>query len=144
MSIRIDPTQFHQKGETDLLSVLTSSTRPHLVDKNGNSIDLPEPLFNLLVQVLQEMKKGNSIVMMPENEQFTTQAAANFLGVSRQYLVTLLEEGKIPFHKVGTHRRVHFKDLLEYQKQRDQKRTKALDEFYTGLDKSGLYDPTNQ
>lgn len=60
--------------------------------------------------------------MMPVDENFTTQAAANHLGVSRQHLVDLLEQGKMPFHRAGTHRRIAFKDLLEYEDKRDRAR----------------------
>lgn len=57
--------------------------------------------------------------LRPVEDTFTTQAAANFLGMSRQYFVTLLEAGQIPFHRVGTHRRVYFKDLRQYSQKRD-------------------------
>lgn len=140
MSIRIDATQINDEQEKMLQRFFSSSKKPYLADAEGNTIELPEPIFKLLVHVLQEVKKGNALVLMPENEQFTTQAAANFLGVSRQYFVTLLEDGKIPFHRVGTHRRVHLNDLLEYQNHRDKLRKSALDSFYIELDSQDLYN----
>lgn len=75
---------------------------------------------------------------MHENEAFTTQAAANFLGVSRQYFVRLLDEEKVPFHFVGTHRRVFFKDLLRYQKERSQFRRSRLDKMTEEVVDAGL------
>jgi hypothetical protein len=54
--------------------------------------------------------------------------------------VTLLENGEIPFHRVGSHRRVTFKDLLAYEKVRDAKRRKSLDSLFTKLHKEGYYD----
>ena len=62
------------------------------------------------------------------------------VGISRQYFVQLLEEGRIPFHKVGTHRRVHLRDLLEYRKQRDAGRRKMLDEIAQEAVADGVYD----
>lgn len=79
--------------------------------------------------------------MLHEEETFTTQAAANFLGMSRQFLVDLLEKGVIPHHRVGSHRRVYFKDLLEYQRIRDEERRKGLDRLFDQIDRAGLYDP---
>ncbi|MBD5778462.1 helix-turn-helix domain-containing protein [Pelagicoccus sp. NFK12] len=78
--------------------------------------------------------------MLPENETFTTKAAANYLGMSRQFLVNLLENGDLPFHKVGSHRRVTFKDLLAYEKERDSKRRGRLDALSEKIDEAGLYD----
>jgi excisionase family DNA binding protein len=72
------------------------------------------------------MAEHRAIVMIPEDETFTTQAAANYLGVSRQHLVDLLEAGHISFHKVGSHRRVYFRDLLVFEKQRDTERRERL------------------
>ena len=71
---------------------------------------------------------------------FTTQAAADFLGVSRQHLVDLLEQGELPFHKAGSHRRVYFKDLRAYAEQRDQARRKTLDEVFDKVTEAGKYD----
>ncbi|NJK93005.1 MAG: helix-turn-helix domain-containing protein [Blastochloris sp.] len=70
-----------------------------------------------------------------------TQAAANYLGMSRQFLVNLLEKGEIPFRKVGTHRRVAFRDLLAYEKKRDKKRRESMDRLTTDVMKAGLYFP---
>ena len=68
--------------------------------------------------------------MITEDETLTPQAAANFLGVSRQHFVDLLEEDEIDFHYVGTHRRVYFRDLKEYADKRDDKRKEILDELF--------------
>src|SRR5690625_6339288 len=84
----------------------------------------------MMVHVLEQMKQGRSITMMPEDKASTTQAAANFLGVSRQHLVNMLEDGKIPYHKVGSHRRVYFRDLKRYTDQRDINRRDALDNLF--------------
>jgi excisionase family DNA binding protein len=89
------------------------------------------------------MSERKAVVMLPEDEAFTTQAAANYLGVSRQHLVNLLEQKEIPHHKVGTHRRVSFKDLLLYEKKRDKTRREVLDKLTAEVEAAGLYDSTD-
>ena len=111
-----------------------------LIDSEGNQAHIPEALFAHFARLVRLMSERKAVVLVPEDETFTSQAAANYLGVSRQHLVDLLESGKIPHHKVGTHRRVTFKDLLAYERQRDQTRRAALDRLVAKVDAAGLYD----
>jgi excisionase family DNA binding protein len=60
--------------------------------------------------------------------------------VSRQFLVNILEEGKIPYHLVGTHRRIYAQDLLAYKSKRDQNRRTALRDLANKEAAEGLYD----
>lgn len=124
----------------DLVRFLSATGSPALVDEHGERLELPKPVFQQLLRVLKMMKEGRAIVMLPEEETFTTQAAANFLGVSRQHLVDLLEAEEIPFHRVGTHRRVYFKDLLAYERRRDTSRRQTLDKLMKQVDDAGLDD----
>ncbi len=137
---RIDPSLLSPAELDQLAELVIEEDRPALVGREGVRIDLPDPIFHHLVRVINMMREGKAIVLFPEEETFTTQAAANFLGMSRQFLVNLLEEGKIPFHRVGAHRRVYFRDLLAYQKQRDNKRHQALKQLAQSVDDEGLYN----
>ncbi len=88
--------------------------QPCLLGREGFKLALPDPIFHLLLQAVGSMRKGQTVLLISEDEMLTTQAAANYLGVSRPFLIGLLEGGKIPHHKVGSHRRVRLADLRVY------------------------------
>lgn len=64
-----------------------------------------------------------------EGVEYTTQQAADFLNVSRPYVIKLLNEGDIEFRQVGAHQRIRFQDLREYKTRDDLKRRQAADEL---------------
>lgn len=92
-------------------------------------ISIPASALRLLGEILTQMAKGNAVTLVPVHAELTTQQAADMLGVSRPFLVEQLEKGLLPFRKVGTHRRVLFKDLMEYKQTMDRKRLETLDEL---------------
>lgn len=137
---RIGPSDLSAEQLKSLFQVVEGGARPVLIGPNGQPIELPKALNDLFVAVVEAMKRKEAVFLMHENEAFTTQAAANFLGVSRQFVVRLLEEGKIPFHHVGTHRRVFFKDLVQFQHDRSRSRRAGLDKMTEEAVKAGVYD----
>ena len=102
------------------------------------SVAVPASAFRLLVEILNQMALGNSLTLIPVHAELTTQEAADQLSVSRPFFVKLLEEGKIPFHKVGTHRRVYFKDLMEYKSRAELERLKVLQELQKDAQENDL------
>ncbi len=102
-------------------------------------IPIPASALRLLCTIVAEMAKGNSVTLMPTHAELTTQQAAEFLNVSRPFLVGLLEQGRIPYRKVGTHRRVLFTDLMDYKKKTYELRQKALDELTDLTEELNLY-----
>lgn len=102
-------------------------------------VELPDTLAYVLRQAVHVLAQGEAVAVVPVQKELTTQQAADLLNVSRQYLVRLLDEGKIPFSRTGTHRRIAFSDLMDYKRVRDHKRRKGLAELTQMNQDLGLY-----
>ncbi len=104
-----------------------------------DALVVPREAAVLLAKVLGFLASGEGVTVVPDSAELTTQQAAEFLNVSRPYLIKLLESDQIPYRLVGTHRRVRFRDLREYKSRDDLDRRRAADEL-TGLSQElGLY-----
>ena len=93
---------------------------------NHESLQLPRKALTLLSTIISNMAAGKSMAIILADAAVGTQEAADYLDVSRPYVVRLLEKGKIPFSKVGTHRRIKVSDLVAYQKKMKATRKKHL------------------
>lgn len=141
---RLDPSEFNPRDQKSLerLNDLLVGVRgnPLLYVSGEEQIEIPAPLFKLLKRVAHSLREGKPIILIPETESLTTQAAADFLGVSRPYLIQLLNENKIAYHRVGTHRRIYLKDVHQFMRERDKARHDALDQLNDAVEKAGLYE----
>ena len=117
-----------------------------LLGPDGKTHILPPNLYSFLCQLLADLTSGKSITILQSNAELTTVEAAKMLSVSRQHLVQLLDNRKIPHHMVGTHRRIYARDLLVYKTGRDSARRATLDELARAEMADGLYDraPLNE
>lgn len=138
---RLDPSTVDREELDRLVAAFSEPGHVAVIDSKSHRTEIPEPIYQHLMRIIRIMREGQAVVMIPEAETFTTQAAANFLGVSRQFLVNLIESKQIPAFKVGSHRRIYFKDLLTYQQKRDSERSRVLDSLRDEIDEAGLYFP---
>ncbi len=81
-------------------------------------VPLPAAAVAQMLLILEAMAEQTPVSIIPFNAMLTTQQAADYLNVSRQYLVNKLQAGDMPFQMVGSHRRVKYSDLLIYEKER--------------------------
>jgi excisionase family DNA binding protein len=111
-----------------------------LVGPDGHARHLSHSLRSFLLELIGLLNEGKPAYIVRNQARLTTVEAAAMLGVSRQFLVNILEEGKIPYHLVGTHRRIYAQDLLAYKSKRDQNRRTALRDLANKEAAEGLYD----
>ena len=104
--------------------------RLRMVDSPGKEmVKIPASAVRMLVHMIEEMALGNAVALIPVRAELTTQEAADMLNISRPSLIQLLDEGKIEFRCVGTHRRVRFQGLMAYKRSADADRRAALAEL---------------
>ncbi len=104
-------------------------------------IELPAGAVSLLLNILGAMASGQSITLIPENVELSTAQAADILHVSRPFLIKLLEEGQIPFRRVGKHRRIRMEDVMNYKRAIDHQREAVLDQLVAEVQEQNMgYD----
>ena len=121
-SSRILASHLKQSSSTQTLKVIKENGQEQI-------LEIPSTAYQLLIDILSQMAQGNAVTLISIDTELTSQEAADLLNVSRPYLIKLLESNKIPFRKVGRHRRIRLEDVMNYKNQIDSDRMQALDEL---------------
>ena len=112
------------------LAALSDRTEPvpvRLGITGEEAVEIPAQAVRLLREMLDQLARGYAVALTPLHAELTTRQAADLLQVSRTFLVRLIDEGRIPCRKVGTHRRVRTDDILAYRRATESRRRDALD-----------------
>ncbi|WP_370698253.1 excisionase family DNA-binding protein [Fibrella musci] len=127
------PTLQDQQVARESLPVLVKAMAQHKSEQeriefhtNSLSFNVPVKALQLLAVILASMAEGKAISLIPSDSEISTQQAADLLNVSRPHVVKLLEEGAIPFKKVGSHRRLLLEDVLVYATKQKTSRKEQL------------------
>lgn len=116
-------------------------TRLYIHSENDppTEIALPSSAARLLLGALEEIGKGKNVILIPTDAELTTQQAAVLARVSRPFFIKLLDEGKISYRMVGSHRRILFRDVANYNKAEETRRVKVMEELVAETERLGLY-----
>jgi excisionase family DNA binding protein len=101
-------------------------------------VELPPPAVEILIRMLTEMGEGNAITLVPTRALLTTQQAADMLGVSRPFITQQMKDARIPFQKIGTHRRIALTDLVKYRRKMAEESDKAMNELVAQAQELGM------
>jgi excisionase family DNA binding protein len=107
-------------------------------DGSSPSVAVPPAILRMLGQTLGMMAKGQPIVLVPEKQEFSTVEAANFLNVSRPFVIKEIQAGRLDYRMVGSHRRILFKDIVKYAESMRKQRSEALDKMAANARELGL------
>ncbi|WP_343530228.1 helix-turn-helix domain-containing protein [Yokenella regensburgei] len=124
-------SELAQRSQRELEAYLSTCFETQRISIHGDddkthTMELPTSAMTMLVEILGELAAGNAVQIVPVQAELTTQEAANILNVSRPHMVKLLEEGQLPFHKIGRHRRILFADLMKYKSKREHESLDAM------------------
>ena len=105
----------------------------------GQTFSIPSEAIPIFQELLEQLSNERAVMVLALDSELSTFEAADLLGVSRPFVKKLLEQGKIPFHMVGTHHRVRLADVLKYQEQQLQDSLEAMAELTAQAQELGLY-----
>ncbi len=141
------PSKEEQKTAMESYDALEATIRqlhsqnPEIeIEETHEKIKVPLHALKLLAKILKVTGQGKPISIVPIATEMTTQAAAELIGCSRPHFVKLLESGKIPFNKVGKHRRVRYEDVIKYRNDKKEQQRLKIIEMMKSDEDSGLYD----
>lgn len=87
----------------------------------GCDVELPPTAGRAVLALLEQLAVGSAVHLVPADAELTTQEAANLLGISRTYVARLVDTGRLPAHRVGSHRRLRGSDVLAYKARRAER-----------------------
>lgn len=131
-----------EESSLEALSAAFSQTtlKPQLVGPDDRPLDLPESLYVVLRDAVGILLRGQAVAISSVERRLSTTEAGDLLGVSRQYLTRLIDDGQLKCEFTGRHRRIRLMDLLEFRDRRDAERRAILDEITADAAAAGEYD----
>lgn len=129
--LHAEPSELEQISalRSEIDAMVKPPNKAYLLGSRGDQIELPPSAVEALRLIVEALAQGRSVTLVPSDKDLTSQEAADTLRVSRPHLIKLLDRGDIPFHRVGTHRRIRVEDVLAYRERRDAERNAALAEL---------------
>jgi len=107
-------------------------------DGKTPAVQLPPQSLKLIAQLLGMMSERRPVVLIPAKQEMSTVDAANYLNVSRPFVIKEIEAGRLKHRMVGSHRRIEFEDLEAYAREMRTGQEAALQRMADDAREMGL------
>lgn len=87
---------------------------------------MPVGVTALIRDVLEQAAGTERVAILRDDAELSPEQAARILGVSRPLVVQRMDDGRLPFRRVGAHRRPRLSDVLRLR-EREQAQREALE-----------------
>jgi excisionase family DNA binding protein len=125
-AVRVEPKKAERESAAEVARAVRSRNRSLMLQlPDGTSVPLPRALVEVLRASAGELADGHAVTVLPSEVALTPAEAAELLGLSRPFVVRLLDQGEIPSERLprSRHRRVLLSDVLAFQARRERRRT---------------------
>lgn len=144
MPKRQNPPTEQEKSALDSISILLRYMRQDqpfrlcvVDDDDEELIELPSGAVAPLIDILEAIATKQGFTITVERDELTTERAAEILNVSHPFLINLLDEGKIPYRKVGPRHHVRLEDVMAYKEDIVHRREAVLDQLVADAQEQG-------
>ncbi|MBK9179794.1 MAG: helix-turn-helix domain-containing protein [Acidimicrobiales bacterium] len=124
-AVRVEPKKAERESAAEVARAVRGRTHSFTLQlPDGTSVPLPRALVEVLRASAGEMADGHAVTVLPSEVSLTPAEAAELLGLSRPFIVRLLDEGEIPSERLprSRHRRVLLSDVLAFQAKRERRK----------------------
>ncbi len=125
-AVRVEPKKAERESAARVARAVRSRRSSLMLQlPDGTVVPLPRALVEVLRASADELADGHAVTVLPSEVALSPAEAAEMLGLSRPFVVRLLDEGEIPSERLprSRHRRVLLSDVLAFQARRDRRRT---------------------
>jgi excisionase family DNA binding protein len=125
-AVRVEPKKAERESAAEVARAVRSRSRSLILQlPDGTSVPLPRALVEVLRASAGELADGHAVTVLPSEVALTPAEAAELLGLSRPFVVRLLDQGEIPSERLprSRHRRVLLSAVLAFQARRERRRT---------------------
>ncbi len=114
--------------------------RFRLREADGEGVTIPASALEVLVQAAGMLMTGAAIEVVAVPDELTVQQAASVLNVSREFVLKLVDEGRLTGEKKRRSVRLKLREVLSYKRTSDARCRRALRELTRLTESFGGYD----